>query len=78
MRLIEAAAQIDRVVRARGVEVEFVEYEVASDRTSVVCRVNFAAGPPLVLVIELSAPTTPETLPRDALSALLVPSPAVH
>ena len=76
MRLIDAAAEIDREVRARGVEVESVDYEIEPGLASVMCRVNFAAGEPLVVTVELSAPASEGY--RDILSKVLAPSLAVH
>jgi hypothetical protein len=82
MRLIEAAAEIARAVRERGVEVESVDYQVPeAGLCDVECRVNFVVGAPLVLRIELSAPVHEETLPREVLSRILrstVPRPSVH
>ena len=75
MRLIEAAALIASAVQERG-EVASVDYELVSDRTSVRCCVNFAAGPPFDVMIELSAPASEGY--RDILSKVLAPSLAVH
>ena len=82
MRLIEAAAEIARAVRVRGVAVESVDYLVPqAGNVTVECHVNFVSGAPLVLLIELSAPVREETLPREVLSRILrsaVPRPSVH
>ena len=58
MRLIEAAAVIASATRARGAQVEVVEYEVAApDSRMVNTTVYFeGSGEPLTLTIELNAP----------------------
>ena len=78
MRLIEAASLIDHETRARDAGVVGVDYEIVLDRAEVVVRINFAAGPPLVVTVDLSRPVTEETLPRDSLSKVLAPLLAVH